>query len=153
MRIPASSTQRGGDTGAMMTPMIDVVFQLIIFFLWTASFQRVEELLPSRVSSAVGSAAAEPDRAPPPEADFDDVIVQVSWLDNRPAWRLNGRSLNSLAEVRATLRAIARIRPTAPVILVPDGDVPLDHVIQLYDAARLEGFTRLQFAATESRSA
>ena len=31
----------------MMTPMIDVVFLLLIFFLTTASFQRLEKLLPS----------------------------------------------------------------------------------------------------------
>ena len=29
-----------------MTPMIDVVFLLLIFFVWTASFQVVEYLLP-----------------------------------------------------------------------------------------------------------
>jgi biopolymer transport protein ExbD len=31
----------------MMTPMIDVVFLLLVFFLATASFDRLEQILPS----------------------------------------------------------------------------------------------------------
>ena len=33
-----------------MTPMIDVVFLLLVFFVWTASFQAIEYLLPSSLS-------------------------------------------------------------------------------------------------------
>jgi len=36
---------RGSDTGSVsmnMTPMIDIVFQLIIFFLLTSQFQQLE---------------------------------------------------------------------------------------------------------------
>ena len=37
----------------------------------------------------------------------------------------------------------------APVILHPDPEVPLGHVIDLYDLARLIGFAKIQFAASE----
>ena len=38
------------DMDSAMTPMIDVVFLLLIFFVWTASFQIVEQILPSEIS-------------------------------------------------------------------------------------------------------
>ena len=47
-----------------MTPMIDVVFLLIIFFVWTAGFQMVEHVLPSNLTATAGSAAATA-RGPP----------------------------------------------------------------------------------------
>ena len=36
-----------------MTPMIDVIFLLLVFFLATSSFQVVEKLLPSSVSKVI----------------------------------------------------------------------------------------------------
>ena len=58
-----------------MTPMIDVVFLLLIFFVWTASFQVVEYVLPSELSTLLGNQAAVD--VPPPEADFEDVVVRI----------------------------------------------------------------------------
>jgi biopolymer transport protein ExbD len=132
-----------------MTPMIDVVFLLLVFFLWTASFYMAEQILPSRVSALSGSATVVTDQ-PPPEADFDDVVIRVLWDGDGPAWLVNEQPMRDLAAVRSTLQAIADVRPDAPVILHPDGDVPLGHVIDLYDAARLEGFDQVQFAASEA---
>ena len=41
----ASTAHRDRNPTVQMTPMIDVVFQLLIFFICTASFAAVEELL------------------------------------------------------------------------------------------------------------
>ena len=49
MRIPDSSTHSGDRQDVTMTPMIDVVFLLLIFFICTASFQIVEQTLQSGV--------------------------------------------------------------------------------------------------------
>ena len=56
----------------------------------------------------------------------------------------------TLVEVRASLVRIAEVKPDAPVILHPDQDVPLGHVIDAYDVTRLEGFEKVQFAASEA---
>ena len=63
--------------------MIDVVFLLLIFFVWTASFQIVEQVLPSNLTAAAGSQAANDSQPPPPEADFDDVVIKVHWNANQ----------------------------------------------------------------------
>jgi biopolymer transport protein ExbD len=132
-----------------MTSLIDVVFLLLIFFLWTASFQMVEHVLPSHVSQAgnstTGSDSSQP---PPPEADFADVVVRVLWIDGRPAWRVNESPLAALSEVQARLALVFAVNRDAPVVIHPDGEVPLGHVIDLYDAARIAGFAKVQFATS-----
>jgi biopolymer transport protein ExbD len=64
-----------------------------------------------------------------------------------PAWQVNQTPIASLAELRQTLAAIARIKRDVPVILDPSGDVPLGDVIDVFDLARLVGFEKIQFAA------
>ena len=147
MRCPASDSRHRGELDVKMTPMIDVVFLLLVFFLWTASFQVVEQILPSSVSAATGTQSTTTQEPPPPEEDFDDIVVRVLWQDGRPTWQVNDQPVARLQEVREMLRAIVRIRREAPLILHPDGPVPLGDVIDLYDAARLEGFREIQFAA------
>jgi biopolymer transport protein ExbD len=149
MRHPSIYAQRRSDLDVKMTPMIDVVFLLLVFFLWTASFYIVEQVLPSSVSELRGSDAATPSEPPPPEEDFDDVVIRILWLDGQPAWRVNSESVDTLAQLRSTLATIAGVKSDAPIILHPDPDVPLGHVIDVYDLTRLEGFKQIQFTASE----
>ena len=150
MRAPSSYARQRTGTEIPMTPLIDVVFQLLVFFLLTASFHAVEHLLPSSVSAPHAAGAGRPQETPPPEEDFDEVVVRILWSGGRPAWQINAQSLTSLAEVRDTLAAVARVKTDAPVILHPDSDVPLGHVIDVYDVTRLVGFPKVRFAATET---
>ena len=52
MRRKSPLVRRAGDIDIdkAMTPMIDVVFLLLVFFVWTASFQIIEHVLPSKRS-------------------------------------------------------------------------------------------------------
>ena len=130
-----------------MTPMIDVVFLLLVFFVWTASFQVVEYLLPSELSSLPGNLAAVED--PPPEADFENVVVRIHWIGDQPGWTINDQQADSLDQLQQRLQAIARVKQDAPVILHPDEDVPLGDVIDVFDISRLVGFEKIQFVAGE----
>lgn len=131
-----------------MTPMIDVVFLLLVFFVWTASFQVIEYLLPSELSTMAGNQAA-PD-TPPPEADFENVVVRIRWQGGRPSWTVNDRATASLDDLEAQLAVIARLKANAPVVLHPDEDVPLGNVIDVFDVSRMVGFEKVQFAAGAS---
>ena len=147
MRRPSNYEQRGGELDVMMTPMIDVVFQLIIFFVCTASFQQVEHVLPSSLSAAAGSTPSD-QNGPPPEADFDRVVVRIQWVEGRPSWRINDTPAESLDQLRRRLDQIAKIKSDAPVVLHPDQQTPIGSVIDVYDISRLVGFEKVQFAAT-----
>ena len=56
MRRPSVFHRDQGALEIKMTPMIDVVFLLLVFFVWTASFHAVEYLLPSSLSQQLGNA-------------------------------------------------------------------------------------------------
>ena len=52
MRAPANRSSRTIDL--QLTPMIDVVFLLLVFFLWTTSFERPEYDLNTAVALPSG---------------------------------------------------------------------------------------------------
>ncbi|MHB9078166.1 MAG: ExbD/TolR family protein [Pirellulaceae bacterium] len=149
MRRSSPYLQRQGDVSIQMTPLIDVVFLLMVFFVWTAGFQVAEYMLPSKLLASAGTGSTAADEPPPPEEDFEKVVVRVLWVTDQPAWKINDASVETLQEVRSRLEAIANIKRDAAVILHPDQEVPLGHVIDLYDIARRVGFAKIQFAASE----
>ena len=148
MRLPDSNSRRGRELEIKLTPMIDVVFLLLVFFIWNAQLQKVEYVLPSQLSVAAGNQEAK-SMEPLPEADFDDVVVRIRWLNEQPSWSINDNPVASLAQLQERLRIIQEIKRDAPVILHPDKQVPLGHVIDVYDRSRSAGFDRIQFAASE----
>ncbi len=128
-----------------MTPMIDVVFQLIIFFLCTTSFQPLELRLPSPLNlpGSLGDAAA----LPPELEHLTVVVIRLLREDGTTIVMLNQQSYRSLDDVRRKLRELGSIRRDLPIVLDPAGDVAVEEVIRLYDVCRGEGFSRIQFAA------
>jgi biopolymer transport protein ExbD len=146
VRWPSPFRDQKKGVELQLTPMIDCVFLLLVYFLWSSSFAMAERLLPSELSAAQGSVPGSPNEPPPPEADFEDLVVRIHWTASGPAWEVNGYPQSSLAQLRKLLASIAGIKRDAPVILHPDGDVPLGDVIDVLDASRLAGFEKVQFA-------
>jgi biopolymer transport protein ExbD len=146
MRRVSPLIRRGGETDldTAMTPMIDVVFLLLVFFVWTASFQVVEQILPSKMSALIGSDPI--DQVEPPPKDFEDIVVRIGWDGQTPLWRLNDQPMASLEAVEQQLKTISAIQVDAPVILHPEPIVPLGHVIAAYDVAKVAGFEQVSFA-------
>jgi len=132
-----------------MTPMIDVVFLLLVFFLATASFTMVEHVLPSQVSEPATGGAAPLNEPPPPEADYHDVVVRVFWRDGQPSWRVNDELFTNLGDVRGKLEGIFAVLSEAPLVIHPDDETPLRHVIDVYDLTRVVGFEEVQFAVSD----
>jgi biopolymer transport protein ExbD len=135
-----------------MTPMIDVVFLLLVFFVWTAGFQIVEYDMPSQLAALAGNEPADPRLPPPPEADFERVIVRLTKGAGGVEWSVNDAPMADLEQLHAQLDAIARIKHDAPVVLHPDPNVALGDVIDVYDISRRAGFVKVQFAASEGRT-
>ncbi len=130
-----------------MTPMIDCVFLLLVYFLWSSSFITPEFILPGQLSAQPASAAGiSADEPPTPEADFVDVVVRLRGNAEQVSWQLNDVEVTSLKQLQENLARIAAIKKDAPVVLHPDEDVPLGNVIDAYDIARAVGFVKIQFA-------
>jgi biopolymer transport protein ExbD len=143
MRRPtAYPASRGFDV--MMTPMIDVVFLLLVFFVCTAGFDRPEDELPSRLSaSGVGGAPAPPG----PDEDFEEIVLHLRERDGAIEYQVGERACADSAEVGEVLRSLAEIDRGLAVVLEVDPGVPLGAMIDVYDRCRAAGFTRIQFAA------
>jgi biopolymer transport protein ExbD len=148
MRRPSIYSARRGTLDVKMTPMIDVVFLLLVFFVWTASFQIVEYDMPSHLAALAGNLPADPSLPPPPEADFERVIVRLTRGAGGVEWSVNDAPMAGLDQLEMQLDAIARIKRDAPVVLHPDPNVPLGDVIDVYDISRAVGFVKVQFAAS-----
>ena len=148
MRRPELHQRTRGDLEISMTPMIDVVFLLLVFFVWTASFQVVENMLPTSLLAVAGTQATEL-AEPAPDLDFDEIVIRLIWEGRALRWQINNLRVASLEEVRSRLDQIAAIRQSARVILHPDQEVPIGDVVDVYDQARLAGFKQVQFATSE----
>jgi biopolymer transport protein ExbD len=146
MRRPPSHHDDRRRLDVKMTPMIDVIFLLLIFFVCTASFQPPEEVLPTHLR--MPGTTESPVEVEPEWEDLDEIVVAILWREGRPAWEINGRECAHLGEVRAVLAAMAEVKIDVPVILDVDGIVPLEHVIDVYDLCRQIGLERVQFAAS-----
>lgn len=150
MKLPASHARRT-QVELQLTPMIDCVFLLMVYFIWSSSFEIAEQSLPSSVEVTSQSAGntSTTDEPPPPEADFDQVIVRIVGDRTSQTLLLNEVPQASLAVLEQALRGLAAIKSDVPVIVHPDAEIPLGNVIDVYDRARLSGFSQVRFAATE----
>ena len=127
----------------MMTPMIDIIFLLLVFFVCTANFAPPEEILPMD-ATLPGSAPAE--MMLPDPVDIDVVLIQISF-EREPYWLINeANHCSTLYEVRNVLRLLCDLRADIPVIIASADNVPTENVIDVYDVCRLTGLSRIQFA-------
>ncbi|MBL8889909.1 MAG: biopolymer transporter ExbD [Planctomycetaceae bacterium] len=151
MRVTRSHRADSLDMNSAMTPMIDVVFLLLIFFVWTISFQAIERLLPSNVSREAGKLESNLDDLDP-EVDFERIVVRLTGEPTNPQYRVNDQAYGSAAEVRDYLQRIVTINAEAPVVIHPDDQIEIGPVVALLDISRQCGFSKVSFA-TKSPSA
>jgi len=144
MKIPSIHNRQNGSSDVAMTPMIDVVFLLLVFFVWTASFQTVELLLPSRLNVASGT--GDNSEIPLEQIDVEQVVIRLaSSVDDAVLWSVNNEQLPGMDAVRQRLAAVASIRTDIPVVVDPDDSIRLGPVIDAYDLAMQQGFENIQF--------
>jgi len=118
-----------------LTPLIDVVFLLLIFFMVSTTFDRDSEL-----SIELPAAAAELQKRRP-----DSIEVAI---DVQGRFYVNGRQLlNTQSKtLRRALQSAAGDSESPPIIISADAKTPHQAVVQIMDAARELGFVRLTFA-------
>ena len=143
MKTPTSKT-RNAALELNLTSMIDVIFLLLIFFVFTSDFKEPEKLLPTKLS-AVGLVDAPLEQQ---ERDLGKITVRVAATpDAKLTWTVDGTRVDSLEAVEKTLSSLQEIDPTVPVVLDPERDVAIESVLDVYDAARRVGLSKIQFAA------
>lgn len=130
-----------------MTPLIDVVFQLLIFFICASTGHMRELLLRADLHSGAVGAASAPDQ----ELPLGEVWIRLKRTADKTAVFLEGREFTDLNELDSTLRSLAAAAVEIPVILDIADDVPLGDVIHVYDRCRAARFRSVNFAADANR--
>ena len=124
-----------------LIPFIDVLLVILIFLMLSTTYSRFTEL-----QLNLPAADAEPLRERPGE-----IVVAIGsdgryLLNRRP---IDGRGVELLA---AELQAAAAGRPDSVVIISADALATHQSVVNVLDAARRAGLTRLTFAAQSGQA-
>ena len=119
-----------------MTPMLDIVFIMLIFFIVTASFTR-----------ETGIEVNRPDASTAESKESASILVAVNnngeiWIDKR---RIDVRS------VRANIERLRAENPEGAVVIQADEKATADVIIKVMDAAREAGVENVSLATEEYR--
>lgn len=135
MKFAAS---RRDDASIDVTPMIDIVFQLVLFFMVSTTFATApgfEVDLPHASSQTIVQ---------------EDGDVQI-WMTMDGAVYVNDVAVGA-EDLQATLLRRAEANPNTLVVIKADTGVAHGRVVAVMDRARAVGLTRLAIATEIDRS-
>ncbi|MGJ8691928.1 MAG: ExbD/TolR family protein [Thalassotalea sp.] len=118
-----------------MTPMLDVVFILLIFFIVTASFVKEAGIEVNRPEAAT---AVKKERA--------NILVAIS--DQGEIW-INKRRVD-VRTVQANIERLKAENPQGTVVIQADKKATTDVLIKVMDSARAAGVYDVSIAADEA---
>ena len=133
MRRYARSDQEEG-AKINLTPMLDVVFIMLIFFVVTATF--VKEV-------ALDVNQPEDDKVKPDDPLKSKIVVRIT---SRDRIRIAQRDVD-WRSVRANIERMHAESPEAPVIIQPHPDSRTETMVHVMDSARQAGVTNVSLAA------
>lgn len=122
----------GGDQMELqLTSMIDVIFQLLIYFVITANFM-IDE---GTILATLPGNAAENDTPPPPTTPL---LIELTSADDGVTYtlRANGQQIDGVGQLYGYLqnRLGSGMSPEDPVEIKPNGDVRWQHVVNVFNA-------------------
>ena len=124
-----------------LTPLIDVVFLLLIFFMVSTTFQKHSELA---IELPKASATVNPQSTK---------TIEVS-VDAKGVFYVNGRQLvNTQADtLRKALHSALDGKKFKPLVIVADGKATVQSQMTILDVAQQMGLSRIRFATQISQS-
>lgn len=124
-----------------LTPLIDVVFLLLIFFMVSTTFERETEI------------SIELPEASGPQLTSEKKVVEIS-IDAKGRYFVNKNEVvnTKLETLKRAIEQAAGDEKKPRVILSADRNTPHQSVITAMDAARQLGFVNLTFATSKPAS-
>jgi biopolymer transport protein ExbD len=150
MKIPSFTRHEQRDESMSMTPMIDVVFLLLIFFVCASIGQQKELLLSTPISG--GAINAENPLENPEQPKPDRVYLKLLRIDDATVTDLDGRLIEDAEEVRNLLVNLAALAPEIPVVIDTAPEVQLGDMISLYDICRSVDFETINLAISTKKT-
>lgn len=118
-----------------ITPMLDIVFIMLIFFIVTTSFVKEKGLEVSR-----------PSNAPPKEQKQDKGPIVVK-IDSSSLISIKGRVLEKAA-VEANLEREKAEKPDSTLIIAAHPEAETDSLVTILDAAKAVGIAGVTVATS-----
>lgn len=130
--------QRREELGVNLTPLIDVVFLLLIFFMVSTTFTR-ETQLSIDLPEAAGKLAEAVDKQ-----------IEIL-IDEQGAYRVNGQGLvdDRMRTLQAAIYKISAGDTTLPMIITADAQATHQSVVRAMDAAGQMGFVHLSITTRQ----
>lgn len=130
--------QHREEVGINLTPLIDVVFLLLIFFMVSTTFTRETQL-----SIDLPEAEGEPKETLQEEIEI--------LIDESGRYRVNGRALvdNRMRTLQAAIYKVAAGDTTLPMTITADAQASHQAVVQAMDAAGRMGFAHLSITTRQ----
>lgn len=155
-RLKKKSKAGGQEAEMDMTPMVDVTFQLLIFFMLTASFvlQRSLEIpKPEKKEASSGQTVEE-------VAEMDDVVSVR--IDENGTYFLSAASLGDDIEIPSEQELIVRLRQArqpdsqgripSRLLVQAHGDAIHKRVVSAIDAGNEVGMEKVQLVTKDDES-
>ena len=133
MRMRRHSAGNDDEAGIVLTPMLDVVFIMLIFFIVTSTFIKTTGI---EVNTPTADSSEEQPKG--------NILIAVDpngeiWIDRQQV------------DIRAVRAAVERMRvdqPESSVVVQADQDARSGLVIQVMDQVRMAGVQDVALAAT-----
>ena len=135
MRARRHLEHAGDEHGIDLAPMLDFVFNLLIFFLITTSFVREAGVTVVRPEASTAM----------PEASGN---ILVALRPNGEVW-MDRRQVD-LREVRPTIERLHLERPEDTVIVIADKEAKAGLLAQVMDEIKLGGIKEVAIGATSA---
>ena len=124
------------DSTIDMTPMLDIVFIMLIFFIVTTSFVKESGVSVSRPSASTAT-----------EDKKGNIMVAIKpngeiWIDKRAI---------DVRSVRANIEKLKAESPESGVVIQADTDARTGILVQVMDQVRLAGISSISIAADPGR--
>jgi len=132
MRNRHSRRQSGAIAEVNMTPLIDMVFILLIFFIVTTSFVKETGVDVSRPSAKTAV-----------KKEHANILISIT--PNGEVW-MDKRQIDRRA-VRANVERMHAENPEGSVIILADEEAKTGLLIEVMDQARLAGVANVSIAA------
>jgi len=134
------SSRKKDDLDVNITPLIDVVFLLLIFFMVSTTFDRE-----SKIEVTLPEAAIDV----PLNTENEPIEVTVS---SEGSFFVNGqRVVNSqILTLKQALVKVANGRKDPPIIITADANATHQAVVTVMDASRQLGFVHINIATSQT---
>lgn len=126
MRKSSAASRLDDEADIDMTPMLDVVFIMLIFFIVTASF--VKEF-------GLDMNSPDDNNEPPPNQQDNTILIRIEesgriWVEDSPT---------DIGGIQPNVKRLHAQNPKAKVVIQPDAKAKTDLMIQVLDQSRAAG--------------